>query len=419
MAVLDHAKWLLHTKATDVFNVKDFGAKGDGVTDDLAAIHAAVAAAQGGELVPGAGVVGATVYFPPGEYRISDTIIVDRFSGTFQGSGTGNSPTYSAQPGNASVILWNSDDASPMMDIEDSRAMSIFDLRFEGKDGTKPTYGIEFVNRGGTAGTNEMMTVERCYFGRYPQGPQGVNKGDLAAGIGFTGMDANNDQYRIRNNEFHYCTTHGIYIPNSQSVWGSIDDCFFSRAGIGIETNADLSVRGCGWASSGVMDLKVTGTANVQVLYWSSENTAQLAEIDANAKLHIKGGNVQCGMVESGDGVLIDAYPSNRQSLTIEDIVFTGMTVPASATIDFGPLSPSYVGRHFLKVKNCHGIEPAQLNLLGAYWAAVPESFGIIEWESFEGSDKFEFRNIMAFKEGRTVLDLNVWDIVSTQGTVT
>ncbi|MFC0708345.1 glycosyl hydrolase family 28-related protein, partial [Azorhizophilus paspali] len=47
------------------YNVKDFGALGDGVSDDRAAIQAAIDAAYA------AG--GGTVYLPAGEYRVSPT----------------------------------------------------------------------------------------------------------------------------------------------------------------------------------------------------------------------------------------------------------------------------------------------------------------------------------------------------------
>ena len=59
-------------------NVKDFGAKGDGVTDDTAAIQNAIA--SGGRCAPGSCSGGstttpATVYFPAGTYIISSSII--------------------------------------------------------------------------------------------------------------------------------------------------------------------------------------------------------------------------------------------------------------------------------------------------------------------------------------------------------
>ncbi|GAB7360253.1 hypothetical protein MBLNU230_g8013t1 [Neophaeotheca triangularis] len=58
-------------------NVKDFGAKGDGVTDDTAAINRAIS--SGGRCEPGACASSTTspaiVYFPSGVYMVSDSII--------------------------------------------------------------------------------------------------------------------------------------------------------------------------------------------------------------------------------------------------------------------------------------------------------------------------------------------------------
>ncbi|KAK4962866.1 hypothetical protein LTR10_000493 [Elasticomyces elasticus] len=58
-------------------NVKDFGAKGDGVTDDTAAINNAIS--SGGRLSPAQGgsttVTPAVVYFPSGVYMINASII--------------------------------------------------------------------------------------------------------------------------------------------------------------------------------------------------------------------------------------------------------------------------------------------------------------------------------------------------------
>lgn len=57
----------LKDRFADTVNVKDFGAVGDGVTDDTSAIQAAISKAQ---------VAGETVYFPFGTYNISSTITV-------------------------------------------------------------------------------------------------------------------------------------------------------------------------------------------------------------------------------------------------------------------------------------------------------------------------------------------------------
>lgn len=63
----------------DVQNVKNFGALGDGTTDDGAAIAAAIAAI---------GSNGGTVYFPPGTYKITAEIGMSKNGILFLGSGT-------------------------------------------------------------------------------------------------------------------------------------------------------------------------------------------------------------------------------------------------------------------------------------------------------------------------------------------
>ncbi|MGA8599412.1 MAG: glycosyl hydrolase family 28-related protein [Bryobacteraceae bacterium] len=59
------------------YNVRKYGAKGDGVTDDTAAIKSAMAASLSGANQPnrGAGGRGGTVYFPSGIYVVSSTLL--------------------------------------------------------------------------------------------------------------------------------------------------------------------------------------------------------------------------------------------------------------------------------------------------------------------------------------------------------
>lgn len=58
------------SRLSDVVSVKDFGAKGDGVTDDSAAIQAAHDAFSGND--------GGTIYFPRGRYRVDSTINITK-----------------------------------------------------------------------------------------------------------------------------------------------------------------------------------------------------------------------------------------------------------------------------------------------------------------------------------------------------
>src|SRR5665811_1372036 len=78
--IYDHIK--LHKKANYVFDVKDYGAVGDGVTDDSAAIQAAIDGAAAG---------GGTVFFPKGIYRCDTTLNANHSNIVYRGVGRGAS----------------------------------------------------------------------------------------------------------------------------------------------------------------------------------------------------------------------------------------------------------------------------------------------------------------------------------------
>jgi Pectate lyase superfamily protein len=405
-----------------VFNVQSFGATGDGTTDDTAAIRLALAAAQGAVTV---GVPGAAVYFPEGEYVISDTITLDRFSGALFGDGQGQSPAYGPQPGHATVIRWDGSGPNAMIEIVDSAALKIHDLRLEGKSTDPPTYAIEFQSAGGDKGCNHFCTVEDVTIGQFPWSSQGTNVGDVQTCIGFTGMDANNDQFHFNRLRLSYPTDFGIFLPNTQSIWGSITDCCFDHCGIaGLGTNADTTLFNCSFNActtdirTGVEDGDADAP-NVQVVGWFSENSRRMAAITPNTKLTVRGGVVQCGAIESGSGALIDAYPSDSQSISLHNVTFTQLRYPRKARITFGPSSPTHVGRVFITVDQCHGIRPIQLELKGAMWARSrgATSRAVVEWQSMDGLDSdskylYQFRNELApsGRGTRPRLNRRVWD---------
>ena len=75
---------------SDQFNVKTYGAVGDGSTDDTAAIQSAITAAS---------ATGGTVFFPPGVFRLSSLLTCKSLNNvSFQGSGKSTTILKSAIP---------------------------------------------------------------------------------------------------------------------------------------------------------------------------------------------------------------------------------------------------------------------------------------------------------------------------------
>lgn len=76
----------VQNKLREVISVKDFGAVGDGVTDDTAAIQAAITYAESTATPPAAGPGQITIFFPFGKYKITNELLVTK-SISFVGDG--------------------------------------------------------------------------------------------------------------------------------------------------------------------------------------------------------------------------------------------------------------------------------------------------------------------------------------------
>ena len=411
--ITDHEK--LAMKANHIFDVKDFGAIGDGSTDDTTAIQATVTGAQTAAPVT-VGIAGGDIYFPPGQYLISNSIVFDRFVGIIRGAGPGLSPNWHpSQSSNNSVIMWGGNNSTPMFLITDSRDLTIEQLRFHGNATNPPTYAIEcLAESGDNKGANIHMIFRNLVIGEYAF--TGVyDAGNVDRGIGFTGLNQNNAQFFIERTQIR-ADDIGLYLPNAQSTWGSLRDVVFDNCATGIETDARLYLSNPGFQTN-TLDLNITGSANVVISHINSENAGKFANVSDNGNLAIYGGQIQTGTIISGGGVFIDASPSDSQSMTFEEITLTQMTDASMATIDWGPASGSSdAGRIMLTVKACRDWDPAQLNSTDDFWSQAPESHAVIEWQSYAGNTLHQFRNEL---RGRTALgvgqrdaiDTTVWDL--------
>jgi hypothetical protein len=93
----------IQSRLQDTLSVKDFGAVGDGVTDDTTAIQNAVNAAE--LLVVNRHYGGVSVFFPSGAYKISSTITIQETN--IPQNGAGNGITLVGEGKTSSSIIAN------------------------------------------------------------------------------------------------------------------------------------------------------------------------------------------------------------------------------------------------------------------------------------------------------------------------
>jgi hypothetical protein len=136
----------VENKLQDAVSAKDFGAAGDGVTDDTAAIQAALEAA---------GVGGKTLFVPSGRYRISYTLIIPTGVRVL-GSGKydhwnraeyGNTGTVFATTGTGNPQRWTDIDGSDPADdtpmfVAGGNAVYLEDVTLITGESTNPKWSI-------------------------------------------------------------------------------------------------------------------------------------------------------------------------------------------------------------------------------------------------------------------------------------
>ena len=138
----------VESKLQESVSVKDFGAVGDGVTNDAPAIQAAV------NSVIAAG--GGTLYFPSGQYLVNTTISINSGGVWLEGSGSGSGGTWivngtsnaaAIQFGNGSTFIFHN---------------GISQFFFGQKSGTTPVLGNCGVKFSKTSNTNvyDILTAE-------------------------------------------------------------------------------------------------------------------------------------------------------------------------------------------------------------------------------------------------------------------
>lgn len=198
-------------------NVRDYGAQGDGVTDDTIALNKA--SADGPRCGPGCDsstVTPAIVYFPPGTYMVSAPI-VQQYCSQFIGDAN-NLPTIMALPSFHDIGLIDADPYIPKETYTNTnnfyRQIRNFVLDITMVPSTRAVHCIHWQVAQATSLQNIIFNLAPGYLGDgsqqagiYMENGSGGFFEDLIFNGGGTGYIAGSQQFTVRNLTFNDCTT--------------------------------------------------------------------------------------------------------------------------------------------------------------------------------------------------------------------
>ncbi|EGN94233.1 glycoside hydrolase family 55 protein [Serpula lacrymans var. lacrymans S7.3] len=220
-------------------NVKTFGAKGDGVTDDTAAINAAMTSGNrcGSTSCGSSTLTPAIVYFPSGTYVVSSAI--DMYYYTQMIGDAKNPPTLLASAAFSGFAVIDSDPYIPggsgaqWFVNQDNFYRSIRNLVIDLRQmpASAPAVGLHWQVSQATSLMNivvEMSTAPgNTHEGMFMENGSGGFMGDLVFNGGNYGINVGNQQFTVRNLTINNAQTAVFGIWNWGWTWQgvTINDC--------------------------------------------------------------------------------------------------------------------------------------------------------------------------------------------------
>lgn len=197
-------------KTLGFYNIRDFGAVGDGKADDTVAIKSAIAFAASRN--------GGQIKFPEGDYVVTSPITMasgvtlEGISGLHTDATTNNV----VRKANSRITLKGSNLALFRVG-ECTEKIAFRDIEFFAES-NRDTYGIEAV---GAFTSSQSTYVERVTF-------QNFFRGIYVRGLMQTSRHWQFDYVKILNSRFVYNADAGIYTDIKNSDW-KIEGCFFTN----------------------------------------------------------------------------------------------------------------------------------------------------------------------------------------------
>ncbi len=138
--------------STSVYNVRDFGAKGDGKTPDSPAIQKALDAA---------GAVNGTVYFPAGHYLCHDLKVHPNTTLLAE-------PQWGYRGEAGAILLLDSDEADCLLDITGAFGVHLRGLFLRGRrEAAKQIHGVFLNNTQKYSPQEDAIVIEDCKIERF------------------------------------------------------------------------------------------------------------------------------------------------------------------------------------------------------------------------------------------------------------
>jgi hypothetical protein len=278
----------VESKLRDTVSVKDFGAVGNGVADDTAAIQAAIDSFASGN---------GTVYFPTGSYKVSSTITVSKNRIHLTGAGSWAAQIVFAPTASTTCIKLSAGAAVLFQG-------SVTGLSFYSTDSTYTKTAIEIIDTSGyliddIVVGGSIVAVPGSTF--WSGGP-----GDGSRGIWIKGREA------CKLSRLYIYADKPIEISQNPNSTISIDHFHFQDTYLG-------AVKNCVLINDGVNLTNVTfdgynaWVLGTNGLYWVDTTTAGVSQT-----LVLRNVRWEQGLSSSAWCVRIE-HNSNLQGLTIED----------------------------------------------------------------------------------------------------
>lgn len=229
-------------KCSDWYSVKDYGAQGDGKTDDTAAIQKLYNLASSGKV--------KNIYFPPGKYRITKTLVLSNQKGL-----------YVVGHGRDTVLFWDGEKGGSIY-----RSNGIHRSRYE---------GITYDGRG-IAG----ICCEHCSQTRYETSITYKNCAFMNADIGIA---TSRHQRKVASAEIYYenlifkNTKTGLLLNEYNDYDHILEGCVFINNEIGIHSyKGHFNIRNSHFIGSKIVDIRVSKPQHPGSVRWCTSDGSKM-----------------------------------------------------------------------------------------------------------------------------------------------